>query len=79
MLIFVLFRLHKALELASAYAEGKMTTDFEKMVPRLPEIDDTHFPLKISQVSVVVGLIRIIIFFYSFIDRHLTAISPDAK
>ncbi|KAJ8723946.1 hypothetical protein PYW07_007926 [Mythimna separata] len=43
--------LEKALQLAESFAEDKMSLDLERLVPRLPEIDDTHFPLKISQLT----------------------------
>uniref|UniRef100_A0A2H1VX56 SFRICE_018012 n=1 Tax=Spodoptera frugiperda TaxID=7108 RepID=A0A2H1VX56_SPOFR len=41
----------KAQTVAASIALDKMTLDLERMVPRLPEVDDTHFPLKISQSS----------------------------
>ncbi|XP_047033672.1 probable ATP-dependent RNA helicase spindle-E isoform X2 [Helicoverpa zea] len=46
-----LLPLEKAQALANAFAVDKMSLDLEKVVPRLPEIDDTHFPLKISQLT----------------------------
>ncbi|CAK1583629.1 unnamed protein product [Parnassius mnemosyne] len=45
-----LLPLEKANELAAALEMSNMNVDIEKMVPRLPEVDDTHFPLKISQL-----------------------------
>ncbi|XP_022817676.1 probable ATP-dependent RNA helicase spindle-E [Spodoptera litura] len=41
----------KAQTMAAAYALDKMALDLELMVPRLPEVDDTHFPMKISQMT----------------------------
>ncbi|CAB3245863.1 unnamed protein product [Arctia plantaginis] len=40
----------KAKTLAAALEMEKMSLDLKRMVPRLPEIDDTHFPLTISQL-----------------------------
>ncbi|XP_045776416.1 probable ATP-dependent RNA helicase spindle-E [Maniola jurtina] len=46
-----LLPIEKATALAEAIAElRKHNTEVSKMVPRLPEIDDTHFPLQISQL-----------------------------
>nr|XP_026494263.1 probable ATP-dependent RNA helicase spindle-E [Vanessa tameamea] len=45
-----LLPIEKANALAEAMEEKKTSVDMNKMVPRLPEIDDTHFPLKISQI-----------------------------
>lgn len=47
---FICFSIEKANALAAAMEEEKKSVDMQKFVPRLPEIDDTHFPLKISQV-----------------------------
>ncbi|XP_075982903.1 tudor domain containing 9 protein spindle E [Anticarsia gemmatalis] len=41
--------LDKAEMIAAELEMEKLTLDLDKMVPRLPEIDDTHFPLTISQ------------------------------
>ncbi|KAL4706344.1 hypothetical protein ACJJTC_016638 [Scirpophaga incertulas] len=40
----------KAQELADMLEEKKSQMEIDKMVPRLPEIDDTHFPLRISYI-----------------------------
>ncbi|XP_034834084.1 probable ATP-dependent RNA helicase spindle-E [Maniola hyperantus] len=46
-----LLPIEKANALAAAIAELKKNNmEISKMVPRLPEIDDTHFPLLISQL-----------------------------
>ncbi|XP_045453165.1 probable ATP-dependent RNA helicase spindle-E [Melitaea cinxia] len=45
-----LLPIEKANALAAAMEEEKKSVDMQKFVPRLPEIDDTHFPLKISQL-----------------------------
>ncbi|XP_039757557.1 probable ATP-dependent RNA helicase spindle-E [Pararge aegeria] len=45
-----LLPIEKAVALAEGIAEMKKNTNMDKMVPRLPEIDDTHFPLQISQL-----------------------------
>ncbi|CAK1553904.1 unnamed protein product [Leptosia nina] len=45
-----LLPLDRAHDLANGLEALKLTCDVDKMVPRLPEIDDTHFPLKISQI-----------------------------
>ncbi|XP_013171047.1 PREDICTED: probable ATP-dependent RNA helicase spindle-E [Papilio xuthus] len=44
-----LLPIEKANELAAAYERATTNVDLDKLVPRLPEIDDTHFPLKLSQ------------------------------
>lgn len=36
--------------LAAALEIDRMSLDLQKMVPRLPEIDDTHIPVRISQL-----------------------------
>lgn len=48
---FIYFRPEKANALATAIETEKMKLNLEKMVPRLPDVDDTHFPLRISHVS----------------------------
>ncbi|XP_052744057.1 probable ATP-dependent RNA helicase spindle-E isoform X2 [Bicyclus anynana] len=45
-----LLSVEKANLLAEGLAEMKKNANIDKMVPRLPEIDDTHFPLQISQL-----------------------------
>ncbi|CAH2045426.1 unnamed protein product, partial [Iphiclides podalirius] len=48
-----LLPIEKANELAAALELSNVNIDIEKMVPRLPEVDDTHFPIKISQMMSV--------------------------
>ncbi|XP_072929910.1 probable ATP-dependent RNA helicase spindle-E isoform X2 [Epargyreus clarus] len=45
-----LLPIEKARQLAKALEESKASFNVNKMVPRLPDIDDTHFPLKICQL-----------------------------
>lgn len=45
-------RVEKANALAAMLEARQTDQDMVKMVPRLPEVDDTHFPLKISYVSI---------------------------
>lgn len=47
----VVSRLEKAKELEAMLEIENLELDMTQMVPRLPEVDDTHFPLKISYVS----------------------------
>lgn len=47
----MLFSVEKANTLAATLEMDKMSLDLKRLVPRLPEIDDTHFPLVISQVN----------------------------
>ncbi|CAD0203892.1 unnamed protein product [Chrysodeixis includens] len=41
----------KANEIAATLTMDKLSLNLETMVPRLPEIDDTHLPVKISQLT----------------------------
>ncbi|CAH2094465.1 unnamed protein product [Euphydryas editha] len=45
-----LLPIEKANVLAAAMEDEKQNVEMHKLVPRLPEIDDTHFPLIISQL-----------------------------
>ncbi|VVD01565.1 unnamed protein product [Leptidea sinapis] len=45
-----LLPLEKANVLLAAMKSHKRHSNIDKLVPRLPDIDETHFPLKISQV-----------------------------
>ncbi|XP_045519372.1 probable ATP-dependent RNA helicase spindle-E [Pieris brassicae] len=45
-----LLPLNKANDLAKAMEALKISRNVDQMVPRLPEVDDTHFPLTISQL-----------------------------
>ncbi|XP_049877718.1 probable ATP-dependent RNA helicase spindle-E [Pectinophora gossypiella] len=44
----------KAHELAAVLQMEKMDINIQKIVPRLPDVDDTHFPLRISE-KITVG------------------------
>ncbi|XP_059053165.1 probable ATP-dependent RNA helicase spindle-E [Achroia grisella] len=48
-----LLSVEKANALYSMLQESKKDLNINKMAPRLPEVDDTHFPLKISHMNSV--------------------------